>query len=386
MPRGHALQEPLRLGTQTARNRVIFAPVTTSYGHKDGSVSPKQIEHYGRRASGGAGIVVTESFAISAAGRQLPRQVLVRAPNSLAGLTRLADEITRHGALAIVQVKHAGRYAGPWDVYEQERRLAPSAVQFELTPGRTVSPQAITEDEIEETVQHFGEAAALAQRAGFHGIDLHAAQADLLSSFLSPRMNQRSDRWGGDFGGRTALLRYAVREARRRTSGDFMVGLHLLSDELMPGGWSIEEAVRLVPLLAEDGADFVFPTPGTFESLRHPKNAGLQYRPGFAMADTRRIKAAADDLPRFSVIANGGLADPELAAGVLADGSADAVGLARAILVDPEWPAKVLEGKEDQIIGCPCDPPTCLRTQLTGAVCDHWPADALVAGFLGYNA
>jgi 2,4-dienoyl-CoA reductase (NADPH2) len=299
----------------------------------------------------------------------------------LPGLSALAEEIKRHGALSMAQLVHAGRYAGPWDAYEQARRLAPSAVPFELTPGRVVTPQQISPEEIRQVITEFGDAAMLCERAGFDGVDLHAAQGFLLSSFLSPRMNQRRDEWGGGFDGRVLLLLEAVREVRRRTSAEFMVGVHLLSDELMPGGWTLQEAVRLVPLLERDGVDVIFPAPSTFESIRAEPNRGLVSRPGYATEDAAALTTAA----RIPVVANGGLGNPDAAVQVLTSGGADAVGLARPLFVDPEWPRKVESGDVAALRTCPCDPAHCVRTQLEGAVCDHWPSSARERGYLGYE-
>jgi 2,4-dienoyl-CoA reductase (NADPH2) len=375
------LFEPLRLGARTARNRVVHAPMSVCYGDADGFVTRPQIEHYARRAEGGAGVIITENFAVSVPGRQMPRQTLVSGPEYLAGLRELAGEIRRHGALALVQLVHAGRYAGPWDVYEQSRRLAPSPVPFELTPGRLVTPAGITETELAESIDAFGRAALLCEQAGFDGVDIHAAQGFLLSEFLSPAMNRRTDGWGGSFAGRARLTLEVLREVRRRTSGDFIVGLHLMSDELTADGWTVKDAVRLAPAVADAGADFIFPIPATFESLRLPPNAGLYGRPGYGLADAAALRQAAGPV----IIANGGLGDPATAAAVLDRGDADAIGLARPLFADPDWTAKVAAGRPEEIRVCPCDPPRCLRTQLTGAVCAHWPEQALAQGYLGYG-
>ncbi|WP_236796067.1 NADH:flavin oxidoreductase [Amycolatopsis sp. GM8] len=371
---------PLRLGSRTARNRIVHAPMSVCYGDTDGFVTRPQIEHYARRAQGGAGTIITENFAVNVAGRQMPRQTLVAGPEHLPGLTELAAEIKRHGALALVQLVHAGRYAGPWDVYEQARRLAPSPVSFELTPGRVVTPAEITTTEIEESIEAFGRAAELCQQAGFDGVDIHAAQGFLLSEFLSPAMNRRTDDWGGSFDGRVRLTLEVLREVRRRTGPEFVVGVHLMSDELTADGWTIKDGVRFVPSIAEEGADFVFPIPATFESLRLPPNVGLYGRPGYGLADVAAFRQATG----MTIIANGGLGDPAAAAAVLERGDADAIGLARPLLTDPDWTAKAAAGTPEEIRTCPCDPPQCLRTQLTGAVCAHWPAEAVAQGYLGY--
>jgi 2,4-dienoyl-CoA reductase (NADPH2) len=377
-----SLFTPLRLGHRTARNRIVHAPMSVCYGDADGFVTRPQIEHYARRAQGGAGTVITENFAISVAGRQMPLQTLVDDETRLPGLRELADEIHRHGALAMVQLVHAGRYAGPWDVYESRRRLAPSAVPFELTPGRVVTPQEITPEEIEETIAAFGRAAQLCERAGFDGVDVHAAQGFLISGFLSPRTNLRTDRWGGDFDGRTRFALEAVREVVRRTGPDFVVGVHLMSDERVEGGWTLDDSVRLAPLLEEAGADFLFGIPCSFETMRMPDNAGLMDRHGYAVSDNAALAHAT----RIPVVAGGGLGDPHAAESVLRQGQASAIALARPLFTDPDWPHKVAAGELGAVRSCPCATARCLRTQLTGAVCESWPAETIERGYYGYGS
>jgi 2,4-dienoyl-CoA reductase (NADPH2) len=294
-------------------------------------------------------------------------------------LAELAGAVKANGALAMVQLVHAGRYAGPWDVYHHARRLAPSAVPFELTAGRVVTPHEITPEEIATAIEEFGRAAELCEQAGFDGVDVHGAQGFLISEFLSPLMNRRTDEWGGSFDNRVRFAREVVREVRRRTSPGFIIGFHLMTDELVDGGWSLQEALRLAPQLVADGVQFFFAIPATFESLRLPANLGLYGRLMYGVGDAAALKQAVD----VPVVANGRLGDPADAVGVLERGDADAIGLARPLFVDPDWPRKVADGDLDGVRTCPCNPSTCLRTQLSGAICDNWPPAAVSRGYLG---
>ena len=374
------LFEPLALATRTAHNRIMQAPMSVSYGNADGSVSRKEIEHYGRRAQGGVGVVITENFAVNLSGRQMPLQTVITEEH-LPGLRELADEVHRHGSLAVVQIVHSGRYAGPWDEYESRRRLSPSAVSFELTAGHVVTPQEMTAEEIEESIEAFVHAAQVCERAGFDGVDVHSAQGFLISGFLSPRTNHRTDQWGGSFENR---VRFALEVVRRITAGtgpDFIVGVHLLSDELVEDGWTIDDAVQLAQLLEAAGAHFLFAIPATFETLRLPANHGLMKRKGYALADSKAL-AGAVSIP---VIANGCLSDPADLVNAMTEYKASAVAMARAVFVDPDWPLKVAAGTTDSIRACPCDPPRCLQTQLTGSICGQWPVSAQSRGHLGYD-
>ena len=380
MSRFPRLATPLRVGAATMRNRVLMAPMSVGYAAPDGGATRAMAEHYGRRAQGGVGMVITENVAVSVAGRQMPQQPMLADPAALTGFAEVATEIKRHGALAVMQIVHAGRYAGPWDVYEQAPRLAPSAIAFPLLPGRVVTPTEITAAEIAAAVAAFANTASLAQDAGFDGVELHAAQGFLVSSFLSPRMNRRSDAHGGDFANRTRFLRETLAAIRAAVRPDFIVGLHLMSDELAPDGWRLEDSVRLVGELADAGLDFIMPVVCTFETMRLPENDGIMGRPQFQHAPARAIRAATT-LPVFT---NGGLSDPELAERILDDDEADAVGLARPLFADPDWLLKVRDGGD--VRRCGCETQLCLRTQLTGSHCQAWPEAARARGFLGYEA
>jgi 2,4-dienoyl-CoA reductase (NADPH2) len=377
-PQHAALFEPLKLGPVTLRNRVFQAPLSVCYADHDGFVTRQMAEHYGRRAQGGTGMVIVENIAVNEAGRQLPRQALIAGEEHLPGLRVLAEEIKRHGAAAVVQIVHAGRYAGPWDRYEERRRLAPSAVTFPLPPDRTVTPQEITPAEIEESIAAFVNATRLAKEAGFDGVEIHGAQGFLISSFQSPRMNKRTDGYGED---PNRLALEVVDAVVKEAAGELMVGYHLFADELIDGGWSLEDACAFVRHLEGRGIDFVMPILATFETLRHPSNEGLTSRVRFQHHAAVRLQREVS----IPVLTNGKLGDPDVAAQIVADGESPAVGLGRPLLTDPDWVNKVREGRGDDIRTCECSPPLCLQTQLTGTVCAHWPDEAREAGYLGYE-
>jgi 2,4-dienoyl-CoA reductase (NADPH2) len=369
------LAESLDLGPRAMRNRIVQAPMSVCYGAPDGAVTPKMIEHYERRAAGGAGMVITENLAVSPLGRQLPRQALVSDECQLPGLTMLAQAIQRHGALAVLQIAHAGRYAGPWEEYEAQRRLAPSAVEFELLPGRRVVPSEITVEEIGEVVEQFVSATLLARQAGFDGIEVHGAQGMLLASFHSPRMNLRDDRYGQD---RNLLAREVVAAVRAAAGDDMLVGYHLFSDEMIDGGWEPADAVLLARQLDELGIHFVIPIPTTFESLRSRRLASPDVDPTAYSPSLARDLAASIRTPVF---ANGGLGDAATAEAVLAVGDARAVAVARALFADPDWASKSLAGTPAR--RCSCTPPTCLQTQRDGGICHDWPAEVRQRGYWG---
>lgn len=373
------LAAPLTLGPRTMRNRIAMAPASVCYANEDGTITEQMVDHYRRRSVGGAGMVITENLAVSTAGRQLPRQALISDESQLPRLTALARGIQEPGALAVVQVVHAGRYAGPWERYRMERRLAASAVPFELLAGRWETPQEMTRAEIEEVVADFARAAGLARRAGFDGIEIHAAQGMLLSSFQSPLLNLRADDYGRD---RNRLAREVAAAVVAAAGPDMVVGWHLFSDERMPGGLQPEEAIRHAVEIERTGVHFFTPIPTTFESLRLAKAAAPEVDP--TAHDASVVQRLAEALTTAVVFANGGIATGEAAREALRGGHAQAVAVARAMLADPDWAAHVL--RDEPVRFCACTPATCLRTQLQGSICGSWPAAVQERGYWGTEA
>lgn len=371
------LFSPLRIGSKQARNKVALAPMTVAYANPDGTVSQAEIEHYARRAQGGVGLVVTEHFTVSEAGRQLPQQTVVDSEEKIEGLAALAKAVHEEGALIVAQLGHAGRYGGPWDRYEEQPRLAPSAIPFRLVGDRVVTPTEMTERDIADTVADTGRAAELLIEAGFDGVQLHASQGFLPSQFLSPRTNTRTDRYGGSFENRIRFTLECLTEIRFRVGPDPIVGVQLLGDEAVHGGWSLHEAIELAMVLETNGADFLLPSVTTFETVRAISADGEERRWGHQLGATIAIQAAVS----IPVLANGGIAAPEHAENLVAAGQVAGVALARPLLADPDWVAKAAAG--DDIHVCACDPPQCLRTQLTGAVCSGWPEHRRRAGHWG---
>ncbi|MEV5845418.1 NADH:flavin oxidoreductase [Streptomyces sp. NPDC051985] len=365
------LDSPVRIGPVTARNPVFFAPTSVGYAD-EGVLSDAAVAHYARRATGGVGAVMTEQLAVSESGWQHPGQPGVWDDRFDEGLRRLAAGIKEGGALAIAQLSHCGRYAGPWARYDERRRLAPSAVPFMLPVGE-VCPAEITEDEITEVIEDFASAARRVVGAGFDGIEIHGASGFLLSGFLSPRTNRRTDAWADG----TRFVLDVVRACREAAGPDTAIGYHILTDELLPGGYALEQALALVPRLEQAGVQFFRPALGTFESLKAPQNAGLSARPDFQRAPTEAL-ASVSSVP---IVANGGISTPGQVREVLDAGAASVVAMARPLLADPDW---LLKARDDASpVGCACDPSLCLQTQLRGSVCAAWPEEARALGHSG---
>lgn len=369
---------PVQLGVKEAANRIWLAPLSVAYANGDGSVSKAEIEHYARRARGGASVVLTEHFVISESGRQLPRQTVVDSSDKLPGLRALSDAVHEEGGLIIAQLGHAGRYGGPWDRYEEQPRYAPSAVPFRLVGDRIVTPTEASLDEISVMLDDFGRSASLLAEAGFDGVLLHASQGFLPSLFLSPRTNRRIDNYGGSFENRIRFVLEAFERIRRGFGSSGVFGAQVLGDETIDGGWSTHDAIELSIRLEAAGADFLLPTVATFETLRSLIANGEDRRWGHQLGAAIAIQAAVD----IPVVANGGLRNAEQMDRLVGDRLVAAVALARPLLSNPDWPKSAASG-ESIPSSCDCNPSTCLQTQLTGTICHSWPEQQQVAGVWG---
>ena len=261
---------PLDAGNLKLCSRLICGPMFVGYANIDGTVSDRMLAHYERRAKGKPAMVITEHMAVNAAGARFPNTVVLSDRKCLSGLTTLAARIKRHGPVAVAQIYHAGRYAGPWEQYSKARRLAPSAVPFPLWGDMEATPHEMTLEDIQETIHAFADAAALIQEAGFDGVELHGATGYLLSQFLSPRINTREDGYGGTLDNRMKFPLEVYAAVRSAVGSRFIVGCQYLVREWVSGGWDFPEAGQFAQRLQKEGIDYFIPQGGTIESWNDP--------------------------------------------------------------------------------------------------------------------
>lgn len=337
------LFSPLTLRGTTIRNRVFVSPMC-QYSCVDGLPDDWHLVHLGSRAVGGAGLVLTEAAAVSPEGRISPQDAGIWNDEQVQRWRRVTDFVRAQGATVGVQLAHAGRKASTYRPWAQQRgtvpaseggwtAVAPSAVPF----GRYAVPQALDEAGIAKVVDDFAAATRRSAQAGFDVVELHAAHGYLLHEFLSPLSNLRDDGWGGDFAGRTRLLLEVVEAVRAAWEGPLLV--RISATDWTEGGWSLEESVRLAPLLAERGVDLVDTSSG---GLHHTQQ--IEVGPGYQVPFAAAVRAAG--VPTGAV---GLITEPKQAEEVLALGQADAVLLARELLRDPYWPLRAAAELGDDI-------------------------------------
>lgn len=323
---------PLTLRGTTFRNRVFVSPMC-QYSSVDGMPGDWHLVHLGARAVGGAGLVLTEAAAVSPEGRISPEDAGIWNDEQAAGWSRVTAFVKAQGAVAGIQLAHAGRKAStfrPWGGRSGSIPLgeggwtavAPSAIAF----GRYAEPVALDDAGIAKVVADFVAATHRAQAAGFEVVELHAAHGYLLHEFLSPLSNQRTDGYGGSFTGRTRLLLEVVEQVRANWAGPLLV--RISGTDWTEGGWDVEDSVILGRMLAERGVDLVDCSSG---GLHHTQQ--IPVGPGFQVPLAAAVRKAG--IPTGAV---GLITQATQAEEIVATEQADVVLLARELLRNPNWP------------------------------------------------
>ena len=332
------LFDPLTLRGITLRNRIAVSPMC-EYSSTDGFPSDWHLVHLGSRAVGGAGLVLTEAAAVAAEGRISPQDLGIYRDEHIEPLRRITRFIEEQGAVAGIQLAHAGRKAStarPWegkDAVTVESGgwrpvFGPSALAFD---DGYVLPEALSVDGISQVVQDFAQAAKRAADAGFRVAELHAAHGYLLHEFLSPQSNQRTDQYGGSFENRTRIVRETVEAVRAVWPEQFPLFVRLSATDWTEGGWDIAQSVELTRMLKPLGVDLIDTSTGG-----NVPRAKIPVGPGYQVQFAEQIKRDTGVLTG----AVGLITDPQQADGIIREGKADLVLLARELLRDPYWPRR----------------------------------------------
>ena len=331
------LFEPFSIGALRLANRIVIAPMC-QYSADEGSATDWHVIHLGNLALSGAGMLIVEATAVSPEGRISPGDLGLYSDANEAALQRVLQAVRRYSPIAMaVQLAHAGRKASshaPWDGGAQIRPDAPRGWKT-LAPSAV--PQAEPEDPplaldragMDKVRDDFVAAAKRAARLGFEGIEIHMAHGYLLHQFLSPLANERDDAWGGSLENRMRFPIEVFDAVRAAFPADRPVWARISATDWVPGGWDIDGTVALSQALKARGCAAIHVTTGGVS----PKQA-IKLGPGYQVPYAQRVKAEVG-LPTLAV---GLITEAQQAEAIIANGEADAVSLARAMLYDPRWP------------------------------------------------
>jgi 2,4-dienoyl-CoA reductase-like NADH-dependent reductase (Old Yellow Enzyme family)/thioredoxin reductase len=339
------LFEPGAIGNVRLKNRLVKAPQHTGLANPDGSVTDRMLRYYKEVASGGVSMVIVEyAWIDNDASRASPCQLGIASMDHIPGLSLLAQTIQANGAKAAIQISHAGRQK-----FTLSRPIkAPSTVPWEeIYAAGCPPPDVVTFEEIQQIVKSFGNAAKKAQIADFDMVEIHACHGYLISNFLAPRTNKRTDWYGGSLENRMRFLLEVIGEILRQVGPDYPVGVRVSGTDYEPDGTTIEETIELCKRLEAMGVAVIHMSGGNHHQTIHevsPMGMSLAHNVWAAEAVKKEVK--------IPVIASGSITNPELAEKILADGKGDFIGLGRPLWADPYWPQKAMEGRPEDISPC----------------------------------
>ncbi|MBM3235349.1 NADH:flavin oxidoreductase [Candidatus Poribacteria bacterium] len=299
------LAQPIQIGHIQAKNRILMPPMYRPWSDDSGKVSDKHIAHYRERAEGGVGTIVVETTAVLREYRLSQNNIGIWSDEHIDGLSKIAEVIRKNSALAFIQINH------------------------------TALNRALSLEEITTARNTFVDAAARAEKAGFQGVELHAAHGFLLSQLLSSTHNQQKDEYGGTINGRTRLLLEIIPLAREKTKPDFALGVRLGIDTLEEG----REIARKLSLLVD------------YLSISHGAGGGetIQVPPDYPFSPTVYRAERVKPHVTVPVVAVGGIKTGEMARQILAKGIADLIAVGRGMLADAKWAEKALSYRDDEI-------------------------------------
>ncbi|GGA70121.1 NADH oxidoreductase [Arenimonas soli] len=354
------LAQPLRLpcGT-TLGNRLCKAAMTEGLGDSRLRATSRLDQLYGAWSDGGAGLLITGNVMIDHRVLERPGNVAIDpgfAPSvddtARERLRRWASAGTRAGNALWMQISHAGRQSPR---YVTRQPVGPSDVQLDLL-GNYARPRALREDEILALVRRFADVAVIARDCGFTGVQVHGAHGYLLSSFLSPVTNRRSDAWGGSLPNRARFLVETVRAVRKAVGADFPVSVKLNSDDFRKGGFSHADCLGVVELLNGEGVDLLEISGGNYEQPRLLGIAGrdvdaVQVRPSTRVREAYFLDyaAAIRRVARMPLMVTGGFRSREGMEAALAGGDTDLIGIARPFCTHPDVARRLLAREIDTL-------------------------------------
>ncbi|WP_406089719.1 FAD-dependent oxidoreductase [Streptomyces sp. NBC_01013] len=333
------LLSPLDLGFTTLPNRVLMGSMHIGLEEVENGFE-RMAAFYAARARGGVGLMVTGGIAPNERACSLPGGAKMTTAAEAAQHSVVTSAVHAAGGRIAMQILHFGRYA------HHPGLVAPSAIQ---APISGFVPHALTDDEVESTIEDFVTAAALAQSAGYDGVEIMGSEGYLINEFIAAATNHRDDRWGGSYENRIRFPVEIVRRVRERVGSDFILIYRLSMLDLVPGGSSLEEVVRLAREIEAAGATIINTGIGWHEA-RIPTIATSVPRGAFTWV-TEKVRGAVS----VPLVTSNRINTPEVAEQILAEGRADMVSMARPFLADPDFVAKASEGRAEAIntcIGC----------------------------------
>jgi NADPH2 dehydrogenase len=329
------LLAPIKIGDLTLANRIVMPPMVIFQAGDDGLVTQKHVEHYQRRS--GPGLVIVEGTAVLPDGRISHRQLGIYGDHHIEGLSRLSRAIHENGGLAGIQIHHAGAVAFKDDRDNQTKKYIGILIRL--------AKQQLMFSGLLKIRKAFKAASLRAVEAGFDVIEIHAAHGYLFTQFLSPLRNWRLDRYGGRIENRRRLLFEVFQDIRSEVKGRALATCRLGIADGCRGGFALKDGLDMASLLEKNGVEFLDISSGS--------GTPASVRPnGSPYSGRLHLAQVAKQVLSIPVIGGGGLRHPDLAEKALQDKMADMIFIGKAMLADPDWARKAIEGRPESIVSC----------------------------------
>ena len=337
------LFSPVQIGEMESKNRLLMSAMSINFGvDDDGFVLDQLTEYLVARARGGVGMMLVGGGGVHPTGVELPKLPALWDDACIPSLRKMVAAIQPYDTRFGMQIMHGGRQS------YHDNKVAPSPIPAPAVVKGV--PRELTVPEIREQVSAFGDAARRCREAGFDFIEIHGAHGYLINQFLSPNANHRTDAYGGSFENRIRFFLEVLRDIKAKTGADFPVGVRMNGDDYIKDGWTLDDALRLAPILEKEGADYLHVSAGVYGSTQLTIPSMYVEHGCFT-----HLAAAVKAVVNIPVVTVGRIKSPEMANRILKDGGADVVSMGRALIADPELPNKARTGAVADIrpcIGC----------------------------------
>jgi 2,4-dienoyl-CoA reductase-like NADH-dependent reductase (Old Yellow Enzyme family) len=327
----------------TLPNRLVKSAMSEQLGDYSNNVTAELVRLYQRWADGGLGLSITGNVMVDRRALGEPCNVVVEDERDLAKLSEWAKAGNSKGGHIIMQINHPGRQS---PTFVSSQPVAPSAVPVNVGKGMFAVPRALTEEEILDIIKRFANTAQIAVKAGFSGVQIHAAHGYLISQFLSPLTNLRTDDWGGTAEKRRRFILEVTKAVRKAIGKDKILGVKLNSADFQKGGFTNEESMAVVQELEKEAIDFLEISGGTYEAsamIGDGQKESTKKREAYFLDYAQQVRK----LVKLPILLTGGFRTAKAMQEALAEGCVDLIGLARPLAVEPDLPARILASNAD---------------------------------------
>lgn len=335
--------QPITIKRTTIKNRIVMPPIGTNFATLSGEFVDDHIQYYEQRAKGGTGLIILENVCIDYPyGTNGTTQLRIDNDQYIPGLFKFTERMHKHGATVAVQINHAGASA----YFGRLNGLQP--ISASNIPSKTGgnAPRPMSVDEIYYVVKQYGLAASRVQRAGFDAVEIHAGHSYLLSQFLSPIFNKRTDEFGGSVENRARIVRMVIDEIRKHVGPNFLIMLRFSADDFIEGGNSLEDTLEILEYLNE-GVD-IFDVSAAQNDTLFMQIDQMNLPDGWRSYMAKAVK----DKFNKPTIASGNFRDPKIIADTIANGVSDFVVMGRGLIAEPYWVEKVKNNEIDTLRRC----------------------------------